>query len=504
MSPLVLLILILIVLYKLWLYVMNKSQNSLPGIPRVPIFGSYLFLLWHNYEYPHKAVIYYANKLKSKIVSCYFGPYFVIIVNDYHGIKEVLGRPEFDGRLSDAQLFKDRAFGRKLGIFFTEGPYWQEQRRFALRHMRDFGFGRRQEKLESIIIEEVSQLIDMLKHGPINDKEKVIVRNGTALFPNVLFPYAFNTIWYIIFGRTFDRPEYNKLIRVCQYAMEFQRAGDTSGGVILQRPFLKYFGDIFAYKSIMRGNYGMVNFIKEYLDDFKVSRNADSDTCFVDRFLNELRQRKEVSTFSEEQLIITLLDFVFPALSALPSTLTHAIKLVMHHPEVMGKVQKEIETVVGTGRFVCWEDRKMLPYTEATMREAMRYETLTPFGVIHKCNQDTVLCGYNVLKDTIIVTNLGAMHEDPEYWGDPQCFRPERFLKEDGSLNKDCTMPFGFGHRLCAGETFARYSMFGVFAVLMQNFNFEFINGEPTSLEDKLPGLIVSPKDVWIQVTPRN
>lgn len=40
--------------------------------------------------------------------------------------------------------------------------------------MRDFGFGRRQEKFETIAMEEIVILIDMLKEGPINDKEKVL------------------------------------------------------------------------------------------------------------------------------------------------------------------------------------------------------------------------------------------------------------------------------------------------------------------------------------------
>lgn len=53
------------------------------------------------------------------------------------------------------------------------------------------------------------------------------------------------------------------------------------------------------------------------------------------------------------------------------------------------------------------------------------------------------------------------------------------------------------------GETFTRYNMFEIIAVLMQNFNFSFIEGEPNSLKDKMPGLIVSPKEMWIGVEPR-
>lgn len=75
----------------------------------------------------------------------------------------------------------------------------------------------------------------------------------------------------------------------------------------------------------------------------------------------------------------------------------------------------------------------------------MRYQTLTPFGVFHKALKDTTLCGYTIPKNTFIITNLAGMNEDPEFWGDPETFRPERFLQENGALGKDMTLPFGLG-----------------------------------------------------------
>lgn len=73
-------------------------------------------------------------------------------------------------------FFSERFFNRiknHLGIFFTEGPLWFEQRRFALRNLRDFGFGRRQDELEAELQDEILNLIDLLKNGPKYDFEKV-------------------------------------------------------------------------------------------------------------------------------------------------------------------------------------------------------------------------------------------------------------------------------------------------------------------------------------------
>lgn len=56
---------------------------------------------------------------------------------------------------------------------------------------------------------------------------------------------------------------------------------------------------------------------------------------------------------------------------------------------------------------------------------------------------------------------------------------------------------------MCPGETYSRYTMFAAFAALLQNFNLSFIDGEPTGLEDKVPGLILTPKETWIRVEAR-
>jgi len=41
---------------------------------------------------------------------------------------------------------------------FSEGPFWVEQRRFTLRHLRDFGFGKK--SVENVIREEAEDLFE--------------------------------------------------------------------------------------------------------------------------------------------------------------------------------------------------------------------------------------------------------------------------------------------------------------------------------------------------------
>lgn len=99
-------------------------------------------------------------------------------------------------------------------------------------------------------------------------------------------------------------------------------------------------------------------FIQKYLKYQKTTVNENDDRGFVDRYLKKLNEDDKSDSFTEEQLIILLIDIMFPAFSGIPGVITHIIKYMMHHPRVMQKVQNEIDNVVGTGRLITWEDRK--------------------------------------------------------------------------------------------------------------------------------------------------
>lgn len=83
----------------------------------------------------------------------------------------------------------------------------------------------------------------------------------------------------------------------------------------------------------------------------------------------------------------------------------------------------------------------------ATLKEVMRRQTLTPLGVGHRATEDTKFFGYDIPKDTFLVPNMWGMHMDEKIWGDPENFRPERFMDEEGRLDKkNFTLPFAIGN----------------------------------------------------------
>ena len=50
------------------------------------------------------------------------------------------------------------------------------------------------------------------------------------------------------------------------------------------------------------------------------------------------------------------------------------------YPEVQKKAQMEIDRIVGTQRLPRIEDRPSLPYVNAVIKEAMRWNPVVPMG----------------------------------------------------------------------------------------------------------------------------
>lgn len=96
-------------------------------------------------------------------------------------------------------------------------------------------------------------------------------------------------------------------------------------------------------------------------------------------------------------------------------------------------------------------------------------------------------------QDTILFISLWSLFQDREHWGDPEQFRPERFLDADGKFVRDEWMiPFGTGKRACMGEVLARNSMFLIFTALLQEFWFTLPEEDPVPPTAAMHGVVAT------------
>jgi cytochrome P450 len=100
----------------------------------------------------------------------------------------------------------------------------------------------------------------------------------------------------------------------------------------------------------------------------------------------------------------------------------------------------------------------------------------------------------SLLQDTTVIVSIWSVMADPKHWGDPEVFRPERFLDSNGKFVKDEWMiSFGAGKRLCVGESLAKNVLFLFFATFLQEFSVSIPEGDPRPTTLPQPGFTTSP-----------
>ncbi|KAK0462179.1 cytochrome P450 [Armillaria novae-zelandiae] len=131
------------------------------------------------------------------------------------------------------------------------------------------------------------------------------------------------------------------------------------------------------------------------------------------------------------------------------STVLAAMLAFILYPEVQAKAQAELDTVVGQARMPNFDDRPQLPYIEAVLSEALRWNPVVPLGVAHAALKEDIYNGYYIPAGATVIGTFGEaiLHDEKDY-PDPLVFNPDRFMPEEGKeLPPEPTAAFGFGRR---------------------------------------------------------
>ncbi|KAJ8580951.1 cytochrome P450 [Rhizopogon salebrosus TDB-379] len=135
------------------------------------------------------------------------------------------------------------------------------------------------------------------------------------------------------------------------------------------------------------------------------------------------------------------------------------------------KVQAELDDVIGRHRVPTFADQHSLPYLQAFISEALRWRPLTPSGVAHKTNRDVIWGGYCIPAGTTVYGNHCAISRDPEVFPEPNEFKLQRRIDNDGNLRGDLKFfVYGFGRRVCPGQHVANRSVFITSLLILWGF----------------------------------
>ncbi|XP_078689230.1 cytochrome P450 2U1-like [Branchiostoma floridae x Branchiostoma belcheri] len=400
----------------------------------------------------------------------------VIVLCGYKAIHEALVKKGEDFSSRPCLYVFDQMGGTKNGLgFLPYGSFWKQQRKFTLKSLRDFGFGKR--SLEGKILEEAEGL-----------KEEILQTANSPFNVRPLLQNAVsNVIWSIVFGARFDYgdPNFKYLMeRINQNFGEQELAGATNFF-----PWLRHIPPIRkALDKVLKNAEDIIGNFREGMIEHKNTFDPCNIRDFIDSYLLEMTREDgdgDRESFTEDQLNYVISDLFVAGSETTSTTLTWALLYMVLYPEVQQKVQEEIDSVVGQDTVLSVTHRGQLPYTEAVITEIMRIKSVTPMGLPRATSNNANLFGYDIPEGTMVWPVLWSVFYDPVHYPEPEVFKPQRFLDENGKFVKNQTfIPFSTGRRICLGENLAKMELFLLFTHLLRHFTFKLPEGaaKPTTV----------------------
>ncbi|XP_074763444.1 cytochrome P450 2H1-like isoform X2 [Athene noctua] len=477
-----------LLLFASWRSISQKEKQP-PGPIMLPTVGNILQL--NPWNLPESL-----KKLSEKygsVFTIYLGPQKVVVLYGYDVVKEALidQADDFSGR-GNLPLLKKLFQG--TGIVTSNGETWKQLRRFALTTLRDFGMGKK--SIEERIQEEANFLVERIRNTherPFNPGSFVVHAVS-------------NIICSIIFGDRFDYED-KKFLTLIDLLEENNTLQNS-----VQTQLYNFFPTVMDYlpgphQKLIKNVDKVNEFTLEIIENHQKTLDPTCPRDFIDAFLNKMEQEKgnSHSDFTVETLTRTTLDLFLAGTGTTSTTLRYGLLILQKYPEIVEKIQKEIDGVIGRDRSPCMADRSQMPYTDAVAHEIQRFIDFLPFNVPHTVIKDTKFRDYFIPKDTIIFPMLSSVLHDSKEFPNPEKFDPGHFLNANGTFKKsDYFMPFSAGKRICAGEGLARMELFIFLTAILQNFTLKsVVDHKDIDISPLVSTLVNMPRPYEVSFLPR-
>ncbi|XP_035227962.1 cytochrome P450 307a1-like [Stegodyphus dumicola] len=462
----------------------NSSLKTLPGPIAFPVIGSsHVVAPYSN----HWVAFSTLRKQFGDIYGIRLGSRKCVVISNMALIKEVLvtksldfaNRPDF---LRFHAIFRG---DRNLSIALCDWSDKQKTRReiaFPFMHPRMSSLDG--SRMNCFITKEMGELITALSKC-----------ENKPLCPRSLLNFTTANIFYqYICSRRFSEQDATFLKVVEIYDNVFQELFKSFAIDVMS--WMKVF-----YLRSLRALRKDAEYVSEITGPIFEEHEKDIDyekpRDLVDILLSSLKENEgKPDSLTREDAEVIIEDLI-GGHSVLGNLWLWGIYLLAANPEARANIREEVIRVTSNCRAPCAEDRKSMPYTEATALEILRVVS-SPI-IPHVATTNTSIQEYYVEKDTMVMFNTCDINMDPELWEQPRKFKPERFLSSSGIVSKpDYFIPFGTGKRTCLGDRLVKSTLFLGLATLMQNFEITLPEGFPEPDMYDIPGLVVPRQEIFL------
>uniref|UniRef100_A0A8C9F4W0 unspecific monooxygenase n=1 Tax=Pavo cristatus TaxID=9049 RepID=A0A8C9F4W0_PAVCR len=249
-----------------------------------------------------------------------------------------------------------------------------------------------------------------------------------------------------------------------------------------------------------------VDFFMRSIDKIKKDRERETHkgrVDFLQMMIESQKSDSNGSTLSDIEVLSQAFIFIFAGYEPTSNTLCYLAYELALHPDVQQKVVDEIDTVLPNKAPLTYEAIMQLDYLDMAVNETLR---LYPLGgrLERTCKRDVEINGVTIPKETIVVIPPYTLHRCPEYWPNPEEFRPERFSKENkDNIDPYTYLPFGAGPRNCIGMRFALLTLKVAIVAMLQHFTFQVCKETQIPLKLRSMGLMTPEKPIVLKLVPR-
>ncbi|KAK5640613.1 hypothetical protein RI129_011424 [Pyrocoelia pectoralis] len=465
--------LFVLLVFMLGIYLGKKPKNFPPGPSWLPIIGCSLHVgkqvkLAGGRQ--HVMLQELSKKWNSNVVGLKLGEQLIVTVSTYPLIKKFLDSEDFSARPNNF-FGRLRSFGDNIGITNAEGKIFIEQKKFLLRVVAKFS-------IEQKVKEEMDDLVRLIN-----------LDNENVEFGKLIKPPILNTIWSIVAGKGFNRFD-RKVQELLRLLDERNYAFDMSGALLSGYPWLRFVApDYVGYNLIMKLNGAMTELIMAAINDHRQSWSQGKNEDFLYSFISRMHDgRGETNSFTEKQLIMVCIDMFLGGTHTIGPTLDFLCLMMLSHPEIQDRVQKDLDDEFPHDHSIHYSDRHKVPFVEAVINEVTRYCHVFPLGGPRRAIRKTEIEGYTIPKDTTVLFNLHTISMSKEIWGDPEKFRPERFMN---------------GRRRCVGEMLAKKMLFLYFSEIIRKYRILPMADQPLLSHLPQGGIVAVPQYYKARFIPR-
>lgn len=332
----------------------RKPSNFPPGPQWYPVVGSAMSVYKARAQ---TGMLCKGMQLLAKqfdhngVIGLKVGKDKLVVAIGADSIYEMMTNEDLDGRPT-GPFYETRTWGQRKGILLTDGDFWTDQRRFLVRHLKEFGFARR--GMVEMIENEAEHLFKdfqtvVQQHG--GNQAMIAMQDAFGL-------YILNTLWTMMAGIRYGR-ENRQLKQLQRLLHNLFTKIDMMGCLFSHFPLLRFIApELSGYKQFVNIHETMHTFLGKELDKHKLNLKTESEpTDLMDVYLKVLQNPQRKSSFTERQLLAICLDMFIAGSETTTKTMGFAMLHLVRDQNIQLRVQAELDEVVGRGRLPQLDDR---------------------------------------------------------------------------------------------------------------------------------------------------